>query len=243
MNSSDANKNTSHTNTPIFLQPEDSRGCELATTLDLEIVDIHHAPIDRWYLGCSRGELALCHSTEPPLVVSERSVRGKLDEAHHTNLAKACMAHRGRTVLDAFGGWGIDGFTLSAIGCEVTILEMNPLVCSVARFLAMELGCNVNILCVDAEEYLQQTNEQFDVIYFDPMFPTHPKSAKPMRRMQVLERLAWKRTNLGRVFEVAHARSRDRIVVKMRRSATSDFRSPSWSITGRTVRFDVYRAT
>ena len=229
------------TQTPIFLRPDDDRGKELASTFDLEFRDIQSAPATDWYLGCKEGELALCHSTEHPLVISERSVRTKIDDARNTHLAKACMARRGRFVLDAFGGWGIDGLTLSALGCEVTILEVNPLICTMARYLAQELGCTAKVVCAEAERYLQDTNEVFDVVYFDPMFPVHPKSAKPTRRMQVLEVLARKDPDIEQIFALAKSRTRDRIVVKRRR--TEDVKSlvPDWTVSGRTVRFDVYQ--
>ncbi|MXW07449.1 MAG: hypothetical protein F4X56_02685 [Gammaproteobacteria bacterium] len=229
------------TRTPIFLQPDDELGIELASTLDLEIKDIQSAPSNHWYLGCRYGDLAICHSNESPLVISERSIRSKIDEARSTHLAKACMARPGRIVLDAFGGWGVDGFTLSALGCEVTILEVNPLICTMARHLAQELGCAAKIVCVDAERYLQGTDEIFDVIYFDPMFPVHPKSAKPARRMQVLEMMARKVSDIDQVIEIAKSRTRDRIVVKRRRSEKARSLVPDWTVYGRTVRFEVYQ--
>lgn len=227
--------------TPIFLTPNDDRGVELASTLNLEVRGIQSAPVDDWYLGCKDGELALCHSSEDPLVISERSVRAKIDEARNTHLAKACMARPGRIVLDAFGGWGIDGLTLSALGCEVTILEVNPLIGTMARYLAQELGCAAKVVCADAERYLQGTDEIFDVVYFDPMFPVHPKSAKPARRMQILELLARKDTDIEQVFKLAKIRTRDRIVVKRRRTENARGLVPDWNVSGRTVRFDVYQ--
>ena len=227
--------------TPIFLSSDDDRGFELASKLDLEFKNIQSAPIDDWYLGCKRGELALCHSSEDPLVISEHSVRTKIDEARDTHLARACMARQGRVVLDAFGGWGIDGLTLSALGCEVTILDVNPLICAMARYLAQELGCAAKVVCVDAERYLQETNEIFDVVYFDPMFPVHPKRAKPARRMQILEVLARKDPDVEQIFELAKSRTRDRIVVKRRRTEHTKGLVPDWSVSGRTVRFDVYQ--
>lgn len=228
---------------PIFLRSNDDQGAELATSLNLEINDIQCAPTDAWYLSCKRGELAICHSTEPPLVIPERSIRSKIDDARYTNLAKACAANRGRVVLDAFGGWGIDGIALSVLGCDVTILEINPLISTMARHLALELGSNAKVVCAGAEQYLHSSAEIFDVIYFDPMFPIHPKKAKPMRRMQVLELLAWKDTDFDRVFELAKHRSRDRIVVKRRRTALPQQRSLAWSVLGKTVCFDVYRVS
>lgn len=234
-------KHVESTRTPIFLRPDDALGFKLASTLDLEFKDIQSAPIDDWYLGCKQGELALCHSTEHPLVISERSVRTKIDDARNTHLAKACMARPGRKVLDAFGGWGIDGLTLSALGCEVTILEVNPVICAMARYLAQELGCAAKILCVDVERFLQDTNEVFDVVYFDPMFPVHPKSAKPARRMQILEVLARKDPDIEQIFEFAKSRTRDRIVVKRRRTENARGLVPDWNVCGRTVRFDVYQ--
>ncbi|MYD45900.1 MAG: hypothetical protein F4W92_06070 [Gammaproteobacteria bacterium] len=226
---------------PIFLQPNDNRGFELAAMLDLESNDIQSAPTDGWFLGCHHGELALCHSTESSLVISERSVRTKIDEARGTHLAKACMARPGRKVLDAFGGWGIDGFTLSALGCEVSILEVNPLIYTMARHLAKELGCEAKVVCTDAERYLHCTAEIFDVVYFDPMFPGHPKSAKPARRMQILELLARKDTDIDQVFKLAKSRTRDRIVVKRRRTEKPKRPIPDWQVSGRAVRFDVYQ--
>ena len=229
--------------TPIYLTSNDDRGIELATSLNLEINDILLAPTDAWFLSCKRGELAVCHSTEPPLVIPERSIRSKIDDARYTNLAKACAANSGRVVLDAFGGWGVDGIALSVLGCEVTILEVNPLISTMARYLALELGSSVKVICADAEQYLQFSTEIFDVVYFDPMFPPHPKKAKPMRRMQVLELLAWRDTDLDCVFELAKHRSRDRIVVKRRRTALPQQRSLDWSVLGKTVCFDVYRVS
>lgn len=226
--------------TPIFLQRDDDRGFELASTLGLEFNDIDCAPIDDWYLGCDRGELALCHSKERPLVISERSIRTKIEEAQRTHLAQACLARPGRIVLDAFGGWGIDGFTLSTLGCEVTILELNPLICTMARYLAQELGCTAKVVCADAEQYLQSTEKFFDVVYFDPMFPAHPKSAKPSRRMQVLETLASQHTDLEHVFELANRQTRDRVVIKRRRTEIPQPLIPNWRVKGRSVRFDVY---
>lgn len=225
----------------IFLQSQDDHGLELASTLDLEVHDLQHAPCDSWYLGCIRGALAVCHPTEPPLVISEHSVRSKIDDARNTHLAKACFARRGRSVLDAFGGWGIDGMALSVLGCDVTILEVNPIVCTMARYLAIELGCDVPVICGDVEQYLQATSNAFDVIYFDPMFPTHPKGAKPARRMQVLELLAYKNTDIQRVWELSKSKSSDRVVVKLRRTLPPLVLSSDWSISGKTVRFDVYR--
>ena len=229
------------TRTPIFLHSDDSRGFELASVLKLDTMQIQYAPTESWYLGTKRGELALRHSSEADFVISERSVRRKIDDARDTHLAKACSALSGRKVLDAFGGWGIDGFTLSALGCEVTILEVNPLICTIARYLAIELGCAAKVLCINAEWYLRSTNTVFDVVYLDPMFPAHPKSAKPARRMQVLESLARQDTDVDRVFELAKSRTRDRIVVKRRRTESPGRLTPDWNICGKSVRFDVYR--
>ena len=249
MNKLGTNRNSSCTEqisltsarTPIFLQPDDDRGFELAAMLNLDINDIYSAPTDSWYLGRKRGGLALCHATQSPLVISERSVRSKIDDARNTHLAKACTARPGKIVLDAFGGWGIDGFALSALGCEVTILEVNPLICTMARHLAIELGCTAKVVCIDAELYLRCSENIFDVVYFDPMFPVRPKSAKPTRRMQILDSLAKKDTEFDQVFELATSLTRDRIVVKRRRSETPQNLVPDWNISGRTVRFDVYQ--
>ena len=82
----------------------------------------------------------------------------------------------------------------------------------------------------------------FDVVYLDPMFGEHPKTAMPAKQMQVLAGLVGEMAK-GEIVELIDEARRiasARVVVKRRASAEALGR-PDWQIRGRSVRFDVYR--
>lgn len=146
-------------------------------------------------------------------------------------------------VLDALGGWGLDAITLSEAGCTVSVTEANPIIRSVAKNLAHEANTPIVFMCGTVEEYLSASQERFDVVYLDPVFPQHPKGARPARRMQILQMLAKTDTNLDAVFETAKRHALNRVVVKHRRNQPNMFGVPDWQITSNTVRFDIYRSS
>ena len=226
----------------IYLDPNDTAGRRIAERLNLAIESVEAVP-DDWHFICSDGQLVLAHPRHKPFQLSEYDVKDKLNVSRDTPLARACGARPGLTILDALGGWGLDGFVLSTMGCSVTILEAIGQIHVFSKFLGAELGVEANLVLADAESYLQQSDQAFDVVYLDPMFPPHPKSSLPARRMQVLEELAKTDTDLDSLFEQSMRAARNRVVVKHRRNQTSLFEDPDWQIHGKTIRFDVYKTT
>ena len=233
------NPERDNTKALIYLDSNDLNGIELARRLDLEIADRQNVPVD-WHLVCHYGELALDHPASRLFTLSETSIQARLEGARESALAKACAANRRPRALDGLGGWGVDALALSSLGCEVTLTEINPLVCAMARDLCHRLGFSVVVECVDVVEFLRSSSNSFDVIYLDPIFPPHPTTALPARRMQVLESLATRDTDLGSLFELARDLARNRVVIKHRRKQSSMVRSPDWQVEGRTIRFDVF---
>lgn len=210
--------------------------------LDLLIDDIQNAPND-WHLTCQEGKLQLCYSHENRFALTYEDIERRLGSARYSTIAKACAADRRPKVLDALGGWGLDAITLAEAGCNVTVTEANAMVCAVARNLAREANTNAMFVCGNVEDYLIDEKKQFDVIYLDPIFPKHPKGARPSRRMHVLQLLAKTDTDLNEVFESSKQNALNRVVVKHRRNQSSIFGVPDWQIRGNTVRFDVYRTS
>ncbi len=228
-----------HSKVLIYLDSHDLPGIELARRLDLEIADRRLAP-ESWHLVCHNGELALDHPESRPFTLSETGIQARLEGARESALAKACAANRRPRVLDGLGGWGVDALALSSLGCEVKLTEINPLVWAMAGDLCHRLGISVAVECIDVVEFLRSSSESFDVIYLDPIFPPHPTSALPVRRMQVLECLATRDTDMDSLFELAQDHARSRVVIKHRRKQTSMVRNPDWQVEGRTIRFDVF---
>lgn len=176
-------------------------------------------------------------------MLSYDEIRNRIASARSSTIAKACASERRPRVLDALGGWGLDSIVLSEAGCSLTVTEANPIVCSVAQSLALESHSEIAFVKGCAEDYLNSVQERFDVVYLDPIFPMHPKGARPARRMQILQSLAKTDTDLLGLFKIAKTHALNRVVVKHRRNQPSLFGVPDWKIVGKTVRFDVYRSS
>ena len=85
-------------------------------------------------------------------------------------------------------------------------------------------------------------NPLFDVVYLDPMFGAHPKTALPAKHMQVLAALAHEvgEGETPALVEDARRVASGRVVVK-RRAHAAPHQRPDWQIRARSIRFDIYR--
>ncbi|MCE2424045.1 MAG: class I SAM-dependent methyltransferase [Pseudomonadales bacterium] len=170
------------------------------------------------------------------------SLERRLRQGRRLPLARACGAGPGVHVHDALAGWGTDGLVLAMLGCVVHMSERQP---SIHRILARRLeryDGETTVAChlEDARDRWREGGS-FDVIYLDPMFGEHPKTALPAKHMQVLAELAdtFDDDEVTRLIDQARAAASSRVVVKRRASAAPLGRT-AWSVAGRTVRYDVY---
>lgn len=158
-------------------------------------------------------------------------------------------------VLDATAGLGRDAFILAAFGCRVHMLERSPVV-----FLLLQDGirrsavdpetasiiARMRVSRVEAMSYFKQIEGQPelvpDVICLDPMFPERLKSAKVKKEMQVLQSLLADIPGDQDILKASIGIAKKRVVVKRPRLAGYlAERSPSFSIKGKSSRFDVYQ--
>jgi 16S rRNA (guanine1516-N2)-methyltransferase len=156
-------------------------------------------------------------------------------------------------VIDATGGLGRDSFVLAAAGCRVHVFERHPII---AALLAdgLERACShpasaaaarrIRLTQGDAVAALQameECGEQTDVVYLDPMFPERRKSALVKKDLQLLQLLASADASYDQLLHAALRTAAGRVVVKrpVKSPFLADLR-PSHSLTGKTVRFDVY---
>lgn len=152
-------------------------------------------------------------------------------------------------VHDALAGWGTDGLVLAGLGCAVHMSERHPGIYRRLRQRLREHACGgaadgrgpVTAALEDARERWR-LGPAFDVVYLDPMFGPHPKTAAASRHMQLLQELAPPLEDIGALLALARAAASDRVVVKRRRSAKA-YGAPAWHVAAKAVRFDVYRAS
>jgi 16S rRNA (guanine1516-N2)-methyltransferase len=192
------------------------------------------------------GRLQLCERDAPHgACLDIDDVRRRLRQGRKLALAKACGARPALRVLDAMAGFGLDGITLAALGCDVVMIEHEPqlfalLEDALAR-ARRELDLSGRVECREGDvNDVFDRGDTFDTVYLDPMFAPRDKSALPGRSAQLLAQLAHPPDDLAQVLARARGVARARVVLKRRRHDAT-LAEPDWRILGRSVRFDVYR--
>lgn len=194
------------------------------------------------------GRLQLCERDTPyGACLNIDDVRRRVRQGRKLSLAKACGARPALHILDAMAGFGLDGITLAALGCNVVMVERDPrlfalLEDALAR-ARVELKLSGDVECREGDvNDVLDGGCTFDTVYLDPMFPPRDKNALPRRSAQLLTQLVGPPDDLPRLIARARAAARLRVVLKRRRHDAT-LAAPDWRILGRSVRFDVYRGS
>lgn len=168
-------------------------------------------------------------------------------------LAKAVGLKQGQSpsVIDATAGFGRDAFVLASLGCEVTMLEQNPVMSLLLADALKRAHETTEIADIaermtleehtDGVDYLQQTSVAADVVYLDPMYPSREKSALVKKEMQLLHQMVGADTNSAELLARARQKALKRVVVKRPKGA--DYvgnQTPSASIESKNTRYDLY---
>ncbi len=172
-------------------------------------------------------------------------------------LARAVGARRGArpTILDATAGLAQDAAVLAALGCQVTLVEISPVVGALledglrraaADSRTREMSTRLILINADSVPYLRRLAEEQrpDVVYLDPMYP-HPRgSARSGKAMQHLQALLGPPPDTVGLLDAAMAAAKRRVVVKRRRRAPAlPGPAPDLTHSGSSTRFDVYLRT
>ena len=213
---------------------------ELAPRFEISLQPIEKVPFD-WALVGNRHGLVLHHPDKPVVRLRNEPVYRRLRGGRRQALAKACGVRPGLSVLDALSGWGTDGLTLAGLGCDVLMVENQPIICALALHRVQAFPQAVDTICCDLEKVFHHVSKDlFDVIYLDPMFGPHPKTAKSSWPMQVLSMLG-SSCEIEKLLQESIQRASSRVVVKRRLSDRNDFGiKPNWTIRAKTIRFDIF---
>lgn len=171
-------------------------------------------------------------------------------------LAKAIGLKKGATptIIDATAGFGRDAFVLANLGCQITLIERNPLIATLLKDALHRAADNheindvitrMSVIHHDAIAYLSKLEPQArpDVIYMDPMFPSREKSALVKKDMRLLHQLAGSDTDSEQLLTTARKSALKRVVVKRPKSAPFvGEQKPTTSIESKNTRYDVYLA-
>ena len=152
------------------------------------------------------------------------------------------------SVVDATAGFGRDALSLATISGSVLLIERLPwmialledAIDSVQHKSLKNLIGKFNLISGDAKDYLLNNHTRADVIYLDPMFP-NTGNAKAKKNIQALRDLT-KEDNSSSLFFIAMELANSRVIVKRHKNSIYvNNLKPNFSISGKTVRFDVYK--
>ena len=243
-----------------WLLPEwQQAATELAARLQLPLHSEHHPT--ELLLQWGDDGLSL-QSTEPgaPGAVRVDFVEGAL--AHRRQygggagqMVARAVGLRGSVrprVLDATAGLGRDAFVLAALGCEVTLIERQPVIAALledglqrarqAGGEVAEIAARMHFLEGDAIALMGSWDGlPPEVIHLDPMFPQRQKSALVKKEMRLFRPLAGDDLDAPLLLAAAIRLASHRVAVKRPRKAPAiDGPAPSAELSGQSSRYDIY---
>jgi 16S rRNA (guanine1516-N2)-methyltransferase len=154
-------------------------------------------------------------------------------------------------VLDATAGMGKDAFVLASLGCEMSLIERQPIIAALledglARGVQdLEVGGiigQMRLLTGNSIELMRNwQGEPPQVIYVDPMFPHREKTALVKKEMRLFRPLVGDDMDAPALLEAALALATHRVVVKRPRKAPCiEGVKPSYALDGKSSRYDIY---
>ena len=167
-------------------------------------------------------------------------------------LARAAGFGKGTvpTIIDATAGLGRDAFLLAVLGAQVTLIERSPGVHDLLRDALARAGAEspklaavvarMTLMAGDARDLLPGLRA--DAVIVDPMHPPRTNSAEVKQEMRLLRELVGTDPDALELMQAALAADCKRVVLKwpLRAAPLEGLRKPSHSITGKTVRYDVF---
>ncbi|MCG8382520.1 MAG: class I SAM-dependent methyltransferase [Gammaproteobacteria bacterium] len=226
----------------------------LATQFQLPLLQSQNSSA-RFLLNVENAELTLIDTgLRPHRTLSISFTSGKNAYRQRTGigkkqpLGKALGLHKFQQpfVVDATAGLGSDAFVIACLGCRVLMIERNPVLSALldqAVKHASNTVQNLSLCHGDALNILPQlsTQEPPHIVYLDPMFPQRTKSALVKKDMQILQALLGETTDQTHLLNLARAVATERVVVKRPTKALPlAKKTPTFSINGKTIRYDVY---
>lgn len=203
--------------------------------------------------------LWLCQKGPPEVSIQVDFVTGsqgyRLARAgqQRERLARACGLQKGRArhIVDATAGLGRDAFLLASLGATVTLIERSPvvrelLIDGLNRAIAAgrsQTVARMTLIGADSTDWLLRAGKtaQPDVVYLDPMY-TGKRRGAASKALSLLQALLDEHDDADALLQAALAAARERVVVKRHQHAEPIAgKMPSYQLTGRSTRFDVYR--
>jgi len=154
-------------------------------------------------------------------------------------------------ILDATAGLGRDAFVLASLGCQLTLMERQPIIAALLEdglargrqdAQVWPIIERMQLLAGNAIVQMQDwANPAPQVIYLDPMFPHRDKSALVKKEMRLFRPLVGDDQDAPALLAAALQLASHRVVVKRPRKAPIiEGPNPGFSLEGKSSRYDIY---
>jgi 16S rRNA (guanine1516-N2)-methyltransferase len=167
-------------------------------------------------------------------------------------IARAVGLKQGQipSIIDATAGFARDAYVLASLGCQVTLMEQNALLClliedalnrAADNETTAEIAGRMRLYHGNAIRLLSEPDIEADVVYLDPMYPSREKSAQVKKEMQLLHQLIGNDQDSAELLSIALRKASKRVVVKRPKGA--EFvggKQPAASVESKKTRFDIY---
>lgn len=210
------------------------------------------------YVVSSEQGLGICipAQAKKPYYVDFYSVnmayRSAKSQQQNELIVRACRIkslERPSTIVDATAGFGRDAFILASSGFTVSMIERHPVIAALlaeglAKINDDALKARLTLCCADSHAYLKKLSaavDKPDVIYLDPMFAIK-RQAKVKKDLQVLQILLDDTPDDSNILlPLAVQAAARRVVVKRPiEAAPLNNQTPTFSLLGKQIRFDIY---
>lgn len=152
--------------------------------------------------------------------------------------------------VDATAGLGEDAVLLAASGFSVRMYERNAVVAALLKDALRRaqavpelsgIVARMSLCEGDSVNELPLISPSPDVVFLDPMFPAKTKSAIAKKKLQMLQRLEQPCEDEADLLQAAFDAHPRKVVVKRPvKGPHLAGRKPSYSLKGKTVRYDCY---
>jgi len=173
----------------------------------------------------------------------------RIKRADHEKLIKKALGKSDvpLNILDCTAGMLQDTLLFLSLGHQVTALEQSKILFhllqdGISRSKDQHIFKKLNLINTKASSYAAQA-KNFDVIYFDPMYPATKKTALSSGQIEYISKILeieYLKDNSINDFEVLQLIPARKMVVKRPIKAKPFSLQTNYQVFGKTTRFDVY---
>jgi 16S rRNA (guanine1516-N2)-methyltransferase len=173
----------------------------------------------------------------------------RIKRANHEKLIKKALgkSERPLNILDCTAGMLQDALLFLSLGHQVTALEQSKILFyllqdGISRSEDQSIFLKLDLIHANACSYAARA-KNFDVIYFDPMYPPSKKNALSSGQLEYISKILEVEAlanNASQDFEVLQLIPAQKMVVKRPIKAEPFSYQTNYEVSGKTTRFDVY---